>query len=695
MPARTLSREAYTVDIICALEFEKAVVQATLDEQHDQVEKTPGDDNTYAFGNIDEHNVVVAWPTDGRASAVTAARDMMRSFPIKVGLMVGIGDGARSEHTDIRLGDLVVGNADDGLVQWDYGKTADSGRFWTTGTLKRPPQPLLQMLQILGRLYTPNDGGVGMILEATLAKHPLLREEFGHQGLQHDELFEASYEHAGGETCADCDRSCLVRHRPHRTNLGPRVYYGKIGSGNEVLERGPMIDKIAREEGMICFETEAAGLPDTFPCVVIRGVCGYADSHKTARWQKYAAMVAAAYAKHLLLCVPAADLAALPLANEATGRHRCISSRMARSWLTHVAEPPIPEQVVCLPLPSSGQFVGRRAELEILERRIVTAPDCKRLVVFGADGVGKSRLVLKFAYWVAENHPDISVFWISAANTADIVRAIETIVHRLGIRLDQDRSAASRDLLKRHLSAPSAGKWLLIVDEVDDVEHSEPSAGKNTFMQNLPESPLGATIFTTRSARVAQRLAGRDSLQLMEMTSAEATELLKTVADANDRLKDSNPFKEFHSRVKASETTAVDIDYFNPIAQLRPRLLNPVPYAGPDPPFTLQNILGGIHSPRTSSAPGGLAPSTPSADAKKLTGLQRIKPCYIMVALGLLAIGGSLAVGLFYSIAQDRMGDGFTTAGWMVAVSTLMLAAPMAKHYPKCRCWESHEYAVL
>jgi hypothetical protein len=37
-----------------------------------------------------------------------------------------------------------------------------------------------------------------------------------------------------------------------------------------------------------------------FPCLVIRGICDYADSHKNKEWLGYAAMVAAAYAKELL-----------------------------------------------------------------------------------------------------------------------------------------------------------------------------------------------------------------------------------------------------------------------------------------------------------------------------------------------------------------------------------------------------------
>ena len=42
--------------------------------------------------------------------------------------------------------------------------------------------------------------------------------------------------------------------------------------------------------------------------LVIRGICDYADSHKSKKWQKYAAATAAAYAKELLLLVPPAVL---------------------------------------------------------------------------------------------------------------------------------------------------------------------------------------------------------------------------------------------------------------------------------------------------------------------------------------------------------------------------------------------------
>ena len=50
----------------------------------------------------------------------------------------------------------------------------------------------------------------------------------------------------------------------------------------------------------MCFEMEAAGLMNDFPCLVVRGICDYTDSHKNKKWQPYAAATAAACAKEIL-----------------------------------------------------------------------------------------------------------------------------------------------------------------------------------------------------------------------------------------------------------------------------------------------------------------------------------------------------------------------------------------------------------
>jgi nucleoside phosphorylase len=49
-----------------------------------------------------------------------------------------------------------------------------------------------------------------------------------------------------------------------------------------------------------------------FPCIVIRGICDYADSHKNKAWQEYAAALAAAFAKEILFLVPAQEVQQMP-----------------------------------------------------------------------------------------------------------------------------------------------------------------------------------------------------------------------------------------------------------------------------------------------------------------------------------------------------------------------------------------------
>ncbi|KAL4983713.1 WD40-repeat-containing domain protein [Aspergillus falconensis] len=61
---------------------------------------------------------------------------------------------------------------------------------------------------------------------------------------------------------------------------------------------------------------EAAGLMQDFPCIVIRGICDYADSHKNKQWQGYAALAAASYAKELLSYVPRGQVSKEKLVTE-------------------------------------------------------------------------------------------------------------------------------------------------------------------------------------------------------------------------------------------------------------------------------------------------------------------------------------------------------------------------------------------
>ena len=67
-----------------------------LDEEFDDLKKTvASDSNTYTFGRIGQHNVVIAClPQGGTESAATVAANLLASFPsIRFGLLVGVGGG--------------------------------------------------------------------------------------------------------------------------------------------------------------------------------------------------------------------------------------------------------------------------------------------------------------------------------------------------------------------------------------------------------------------------------------------------------------------------------------------------------------------------------------------------------------------------------------------------------------------------
>jgi nucleoside phosphorylase len=88
------------------------------------------------------------------------------------------------------------------------------------------------------------------------------------------------------------------------------VHYGLIASGNQVVKDAAFRDMLIKslEGDVLCIEMEAAGLMNDFPCIVIRGICDYSDSHKNKDWQEHAAAVAAAFAKELLSVVPAQEV---------------------------------------------------------------------------------------------------------------------------------------------------------------------------------------------------------------------------------------------------------------------------------------------------------------------------------------------------------------------------------------------------
>lgn len=303
----------YTVGWICAVEIEMVAACELLDDEYDlPAFSSKHDNNIYVYGRISQHKVVIASLPMGKygtTSAAAVARDMLRSFPsIKFGLMVGIAGGAPSRKHDIRLGDIVVSSPDrrsGGVVHYDFGKAIQSKEFQRTGSLNAPPLLLLNALQMLSTRHRRKGHQIAQTVAQLVQRNPRLECDFQRPDLQTDRLYQAAYLHQDdSKSCKEvCDQGkTMLQTRPHRDETV--IHYGLIASADRLMKDAQVRDALAEKEGILCFEMEASGLMDHFPCLVIRGICDYSDTHKNDAWQGHAAVAAAAYAKELLETIP-------------------------------------------------------------------------------------------------------------------------------------------------------------------------------------------------------------------------------------------------------------------------------------------------------------------------------------------------------------------------------------------------------
>ncbi|KAJ4126959.1 hypothetical protein NW768_008580 [Fusarium equiseti] len=292
---KTLSHDSYTIAWICALPLEMSAARAMLDYVHDALPQHANDSNCYELGTIRQHNVAIACLPDGHYGTNNAAivfTNMRRSFNnIQLGLMVGIGGGAPG-RVDLRLGDIVVGSK---VVQHDMGKAMSDGQFNRTSIPRPVPSSASTVISSLRSKHHSSPSRVPSILRER--SEALLGFE---RPVSADRLFAATYQHESSiPDCASCDQSKLVQRVPRDSN-DPVIHYGAIASGNQVIKDSLTRDNLTRELDVICFEMEAAGLMDICPCLPVRGICDYSDSHKAKEWQMYAAATAAAYAREFL-----------------------------------------------------------------------------------------------------------------------------------------------------------------------------------------------------------------------------------------------------------------------------------------------------------------------------------------------------------------------------------------------------------
>ncbi|KAL6696961.1 hypothetical protein J3F84DRAFT_407691 [Trichoderma pleuroticola] len=282
----------FQIGWICALPIEVAAAKEMLDENFGILDDQDSNDtNSYTLGRIGKHYVAIAGLGQyGTTSATTVAINMTRTFSqsLRIGLMVGIAAGIPSLRHDIRLGDIIVSYPDGtcgGVIQYDMGKMVN-GKLTQTGSRKSPPRSLLTALTNLQASALTDDPKYPTYIKKAMSRNERTQKNFGRPDVSTDRLFKEE-------------------DRNPREDIDPQTHYGIIASGNMVIKHGETRERLRQETKALYFEMEAASLMMDFPCIVVRGICDYADSHKNDAWQGYAALAAASYAKELLSYVPA------------------------------------------------------------------------------------------------------------------------------------------------------------------------------------------------------------------------------------------------------------------------------------------------------------------------------------------------------------------------------------------------------
>ncbi|KAI9737602.1 MAG: hypothetical protein M1818_005606 [Claussenomyces sp. TS43310] len=508
-----LSHEKYIIGWICALPKELAAARAMLDELHADLPKAAGDTNTYCLGRLGNHNVAVACLPKGEIgthSAALVSIRMMSTFEsIRFGLMVGIGGGVPSKHNDIRLGDVVVSmptGQHGGVIQWDFGKATADGTFNRTGSLNRPPATLMTALARLESKHEMEDSRIPDYLLEMAAKYPKMASKYTRPASLADTLFTAKYRHVKGkDTCENCEADEIIS-RPSRTE-SLSIHYGLIASGNQVMKNGVERDQISKElGGALSFEMEAAGLMNGFPCIVIRGICDYADSHKNDDWQEYAAATAAAYAKELLLELPAEEVRNVPMMEGISK----IETSPHRSKLNSFYQYPLNRKVT--------NFVPRDEIMRSIHDGFSTARDgvaAKVVVLLGLGGCGKSQLALQFCNECENVNNFNSIFWIDASSPDTLGPSFSSIAQQLS---DVDRKMDIQEDIQFVITTMSSweSSWLMVFDNYDD-----PKAFRHhSIYDYFPKGYRGCILVTSRHA-AAQNLGQALDVSTMEDMEAQ------------------------------------------------------------------------------------------------------------------------------------------------------------------------------
>ena len=296
-PQPGAGRDDVTIGIMTALPVEGAAVKTLV--MHGESVEIPEDPNTYHVGYMASrdaarpHRVaVVTLPQDNTRNAAATCTDLLRTFhSVRCVLVVGVAGGIPAPHhpeKHIRRGDVVVA---DGIVDFGHIRQVDGREV-----VRRPVEGIcVDFQRAIAELRQRDFEAGARSLDRELNIPRRLASLYGRPPAETDRLI------IGGQVVPHPDPT-LTGHRPDR----PKIHYGPIGSGDVLLRDEQRRDELAAQHGILAVEMEGSGVAASarlrgVQWFMVRGISDYCENNgKDDLWHRYAAMMAAAYARTLL-----------------------------------------------------------------------------------------------------------------------------------------------------------------------------------------------------------------------------------------------------------------------------------------------------------------------------------------------------------------------------------------------------------
>ncbi|MBD2372893.1 phosphorylase [Leptolyngbya sp. FACHB-402] len=417
--------------IITAIKIERLAILKVLeiDEAKDRVRKGS---RTYwrkrlLLNNGRFYEIVVAQSLDmASVNAAILTNDTLHHWEPAVVLMVGIAATAKSSSKQ-HLGDLVVGKE---IYYYEMGKVTSEGK------LPEPKQipvdaTLLDRVQALPESIFP-----------------------------------------------------ILADRPDRTQTRPKLGLGVIASGDKVIADAMERDRIAAvNRKIMAIEMEGYGVIastwqsfERVRCLVIRGLCDYADSSKNDEWHDYAAAAAAGFTKHFLLDEPLTPRnPAGDLVGNKPGSN--IDNGIVQS--KNVPEVGSPNFFAY-----DNAWVGRDSLIQALSDRI--RGNCRLLILVGITGIGKTalgeRLAVEVSDWFGndwshyhqENFDD-------EQQTSDFASVAARWLEKWGELITPDDRKDPQRLLERLIKHLCENRYLIQMDSLENILQGNEEEGWSDF----------------------------------------------------------------------------------------------------------------------------------------------------------------------------------------------------------------------